>query len=379
MFESLTLKPEAFGLDISDLSLKIIKLKKKGKFFDLTCFAEEKIKPGIIKEGEIKKEEDLVKVIKNALTKVKGEKLKTKYVVASLPEEKAFLQVIQMPRLPEKDLKSAVIYESENYIPLPIEQVYLDSQIIPPVYNHLDHTDVLIAALPKKTVDPYLTCLKKAGLKLAALEIESLAITRALIKDEVTNRPVLLIDFGATRTGFIIFSGHSVRFTFSIPVSSYGFTETIAKNFNVDITEAEKLKIKYGLEEKVQLKMNNNFERKFKKGRVFEALIPPLIDLTQQIKKYLHYYQTHSSHEHLPLNDKSITKILICGGGAKMKGLAFFLSDQLKIPVEIGNPWINILPSKIQPKEQALIYEKEESLGYTTALGLALRGVKRDD
>ena len=43
------------------------------------------------------------------------------------------------------------------------------------------------------------------------------------------------------------------------------------------------------------------------------------------------------------------------------------------------NPWINILPPNIQPQEQALIYEKEESLGYATALGLALRGVKKND
>lgn len=235
MLKFLTLKPEAFGLDISDLSLKIVKLKKKRGVFSLASYGEEKINPGLIKGGEIKDETALVKIIKNALAKVQGEKLETKYVVASLPEEKAFLQVIQMPRLSEEDLKSAVIYEAENYIPLPIEEVYLDSQIVPPVYNQLperseggrrtnvlrpDHLDVLIAALPKKTVDPYISCLKKANLKPLALEIESLAIARALIKNETTDSPVLLIDLGETRTGFVVFSGHSLRFTSSVPVCS---------------------------------------------------------------------------------------------------------------------------------------------------------------
>lgn len=363
--EFFTLKPEAFGLDISDLSLKIIKLKKKGKFFDLASFGEEKIKPGIIKEGEIKKEEDLAKIIKSACAKVKGEKLRTKYVVASLPEEKAFLQVIQMPKMKEEELKSAVIYEAENYIPLPIEEVYLDSQIVPPVYNHLDHFDVLITALPKKTVDPYLSSLKKAGLKPIAFEIESQAIARALIKNEVTISPLLLIDLGATRTGFIIFSGYSLRFTSSIPVSSRSFTEIISKALGMNLAEAERLKIEYGL------------QSKGKKGKeVFEALIPALTDLLDQIKRYLHYYQTHASHEHLPPNGKGVAKIFLCGGGAKLKGLTNFLSAQLKIPVEIGNPWINILAAPIQPKEQRLIYKKEESLRYTTALGLALRGLQ---
>ena len=370
----LDLKPKAFGLDISDLSLKIIKLEKKGKKFTLASFGEEKINPGIIKGGEIRDEEQLSKIIKEALTKVKGQKLKTKYVVASLPEEKAFLQVIQMPRLSEEDLKSAVIYEAENYIPLPIDQVYLDSQIVLPVYNHLDHFDVLLAALPKKTVDPYLSCLKKAGLQPLVLEIESSAIARALIKNGVTNYPVLLIDLGATRTSFIVFSGTSLRFTSSIPVSSGNFTEIISKNLGTNLEEAEELKIKYGLEEKIQLKIKDEKTlRTVKKGKVFEALIPALVDLTQQIKKHLEYYQTHAAHEHLPPNGKGVSKILLCGGGANLKGLCQLLSLELKLPVELGNPWINILPEG-QRKVPGLPFE--ESLRYTTALGLTLRGIK---
>ena len=375
MFGILTLKPEAFGLDISDLSLKIIKLKKIKNGFDLASFGEEKIKPGIIKGGEIKDEKALSEVIKEALIKVKGEKLKTKYVVASLPEEKAFLQVIQMPRMSEEDLKSAVIYEAENYIPLPIEEVYLDSQVIQPVHNHLDHFDVLIAALPEKTVDPYLSVLKMARLEPVSLEIESLSISRALIKGGVATFPVLLIDLGATRTSFIIFSGHSLRFPSSIPVSSGNFTEIIAKALGVDLSEAEKLKIKYGLEEKIQIKIKNGTEKKTGRGKIFEALIPPLVDLIQQIKRYLDYYQTHASHEHLPPNGKGVSKILLCGGGANLKGLPELLSLELKIPVELGNPWVNILPESLKEVPELPL---EKSLAFTTALGLALCGIKEN-
>jgi len=375
MFGILTLKPEAFGLDISDLSLKIIKLKKIKNGFDLASFGEEKIKPGIIKGGEIKDEKALSEVIKEALIKVKGEKLKTKYVVASLPEEKAFLQVIQMPRMSEEDLKSAVIYEAENYIPLPIEEVYLDSQVIQPVHNHLDHFDVLIAALPEKTVDPYLSVLKMARLEPVSLEIESLSISRALIKGGVATFPVLLIDLGATRTSFIIFSGHSLRFTSSIPVSSGNFTEIIAKALGVDLAEAEKLKIKYGLEEKIQIKIKNGIEKKTERGKIFEALIPPLVDLIQQIKRYLDYYQTHASHEHLPPNGKGVSKILLCGGGANLKGLPELLSLELKIPVELGNPWVNILPESLKEVPELPL---EKSLAFTTAIGLALCGIKEN-
>jgi len=374
MLEFLTLKPEAFGLDISDLSLKIVKLKKRGNFFTLSSYGKEEIEPGIIKRGEIKDEKKLAEIIRESIKKVRGEKLKTNYVVASLPEEKAFLQVIQMPRLPEEDLKSAVIYEAENYIPTPLEEVYLDYQIVPPVYDHLDHLDILIAALPKKTVDPYLSVLKLAGLRPKVLEIESLAIARALIKDGITTQPILLIDLGATRTSFIIFSGQSLRFTTSIPVSSTSFSEIISKNLGVTLAEAERLKIKHGLEEKVKIKIGEEkTELKRERGRIFEALIPTLVDLVQQIKRYLDYYQAHAEHEHLPPDGKGVSKILLCGGGANLKGLCQLLSLELKIPVEIGNPWVNIL---IKEKKEVAELSFEESLKYTTALGLALRGIK---
>jgi len=374
MLEFLTLKPEAFGLDISDLSLKIIKLKKRGKDLVLASFGETEIEPGIIKGGEIRDEKKLSEIIKTAIKKVKGEKLKTNYVIASLPEEKAYLEVIQMPKVPEEDLKSAVIYEAENYIPLPIESVYLDSQIVPPVYNHLDHLDILIAALPKKTVNPYLSTLKLAGLQPLVFEIESQAIARSLIKNETATSPILLIDLGATRTSFIIFSGHSLRFTYSIPISSANFTEIISKNLKVSLGEAEKLKIKYGLEEKIKLKFENGKAGlKKEKGKIFEALIPALVDLIQQIKRYLDYYQTHASHEHLPPNGKGVSKILLCGGGANLKGLPDLLSLELRLPVELGNPWINILP---EGQKEVAQLSSSESLKYATALGLALRGIK---
>ena len=292
--------------------------------------------------------------------------MKTKNVIVSLPEEKAFLQVIQMPLLSKEDLKSAVIFESENYIPLPIEEVYLDSQIIPPLRNPLDHYDVLIAAIPRKIVDPYVNSLKLAGLIPTVLEIESLAITRSLIKSEKTENPILIVDLGATRTSFIIFSGHSLRFTASIPISSQGFTQSISQSMKVGLAKAEELKIKYGIETRAEKKG----------GEVFEALIPAITDLTEQIKKYLDYYRGHASHEHLAPNGKQVDKILLCGGGSNLRGLPEFLSGELKVPIEFGNPWVNILPRK---KKARAPLSFEKSLSFVTALGLALRGFGKED
>lgn len=362
MRKILALKPEIFGLDISDSSLKIIKLKIKRKGFKLASFGEQIIKPGIIEKGEIIKEDNLVEVIKEGISKIKGERLKTKYVICSLPEEQGFLRVIQMPKIKREELKKAVRYEAENHIPLALDEVYLDSEIISPIHNHLDHLDVLLVAFPQGIVDSYVSCFKKAGLQPIALESESSAIARALIKKEVSPYPVLLVDLGMLKTTFIVFSGYTLRFTSSIPIFSQEFTQAVAKNLNVSLAEAEKLKLKYGLKKK-------GVEGK----KVFEALTPILTDFLEQIKKRLDFYETHTIHEHLLPGESGIKKIFLCGGGANLEGLTEFFNGQLKITTELGNPWMNILP---ESRKKEFLLSNEQGLKYAAALGLALRGAK---
>ena len=361
--EFLSLKTEAFGLDVSELSLKIIKLKKRGGFFEPASFGEARIDPGLIKKGEVADEDSLAAVIKKALAGVKGEKLGTRRVVASLPEEKAFLQVIQMPKMPKERIKKAVFFEAENYIPMPIGEVYLDSQIIPAPEGGLDHFDVLIAGVPKKTVNSYVSCFKKAGLVVEALEVESQAVSRALVKGGFSPSPLLLVDIGATRTSLIIFSGHSLRFTSSVAFSSESLTAAIARSLKVTREKAEELKIRHGVAG----------GRSGTAKKISGATAPLLAEFAGQIGKYLNYYQTHSGHEHLPSDSEgAAVKVVLCGGGANFKGLADFLSSELLLAVELGNPWVNILPAPLK-KVPRISFKK--SLGYATALGLALRGV----
>lgn len=183
-----------------------------------------------------------------------------------------------------------------------------------------------------------------------------------------------MIDFGKTRTSLIIFSGYSIRFTTTIPISSQKLTESIAESLKVDLPEAEKLKLKHGLEI-TERKREPNDSKKTVRRKIFEAMVPALTDLTGQIKRYVNYYQSHADRSPSLSNGKRIEKILLCGRGANLKGLLDFFSFELKIRAELGNPWINILP---QPLREVPEISFEESLGYTTALGLALRGVEEE-
>ncbi len=352
MIEQLTLKPKAFGLDISDLSLKIIQLKKSGRLFRLASFGETRMKPGIIEQGDIKNEKALSENIKKAVKDVCGEKIHTKRVVISLPEEKAFLQVIQLPLMKEEEVQKAVYFEAENYIPLPIEKVYLDSQIVS-CDAKTNKLNVLIAAMPKTIIDSYVSVLKGAVLEPIALEIESMSISRALVKNNTDSQALILVDLGENRTSFSIFFDQSLKFTTTSQISTKNFSEIIAQNLKISFKEAEDLKIKNGI---------SNSKLGKKNAEILNSMLETLVDLSE---KYLNYCQAQ-------YNQKAV-KILLCGGGANLKGLVDFLGRKLKTPVELGDPWVNITAGQ---SKKTILLPYEESLRYATALGLALRGVQ---
>jgi type IV pilus assembly protein PilM len=363
MLEFLSLEFESFGLDVNDSSIKIIKLKKKHGSLQPVSFVEKEIPMGVVSDGLIQDEDTFVKNLKEAMAKVNGEKLNTKYVVCSLPEEKSFSQVIKMPKMEMEELKSAVPFEAENYIPMPEDQMYLDFKKIIPITDHLDHQDILIVAVEKLLVDSYVSCLKKAGLIPLALEVETQSIARALIKNEISMAPLALVDFGGDTTDFIVYSGRSVRFTSSISISSEQVTKAISDDLGINAREAEHMKIKYGLESEGP---------SHRAKAVAKAVKPVLYELVSEIQKYIDFYADHDFHEHLDGSNKKrkIEKIILSGGGASLKGIDKFLSEKISIPVEFGNPLINFpkINKKTLPELQKNI------LSFTTALGLALRG-----
>ncbi len=382
MFNFLKIEPESFGIDVSDLSLKMVKLKRKRNFYTLSSWGKTNLESDIIEEGEVKNKDKFIQAIKKAIQNVKGEKLKENNVIVSLPERKSFFQIIRMPKINKKELKTAVLFEAENYIPFSINDVYLDFQVLPEDKNRFfannknrfsqdkETQDILISAFPKNIIDDYLECFKKAGLVIRAMEVESQSIVRALIKNGVNPFPIFIIDFGRSTTSFILFSGYSICFTSSISLSSHSITERIAELLKMDLKEAEKLKRKYGLD------LSGRHKKSQKLKKVFQATEEVLSGLIKEIKKYFLYYQTHINQIGPLPKEKKIKKIILCGRGSNLKELTTYLSLELGVLTELGNPWINILP---QPLKEVPQISYEESLGYVTALGLALRGVKPEE
>src|SRR3989344_3927090 len=407
MFNFIYPKLEAFGLDISDRSFKIasIEINRKRKQMDLVSYGVFPFERGFIESGRIISKDKVGLIIRDGLSKIHGKRIATKAAVVSLPEEQCFVRVIQLPPMPEKELSEAVAAETEGNIPMSLDEVYYDWQVITrpdgvassASGENIKHFDVLVAATPKEVVEEYESLLAGIGLLPLIFEPESFAIARAALRNRISYSPLLLVDLGETHTTLAIVSGTSIRVTVSVSVAGGNFTDLISSAFKISSEEAEKKKREHGLgQEGEGLK-------------IFKILEAPLIDLVHQIKGYLAFYASHSFHEHqvwtlavktpeiktmgsfdfrpvsrgevvigrdadgkenqaTRLGMSGISRIFLTGGGANLAGLPEYLSASLKISVQRANPLINITHI-VNDKEGVAPFDP---MTYATAIGLAM-------
>lgn len=351
------IEPKAFGLDISDLSLKAVRLKSINNTIQLVDFNEINLPTGLIEKGIIKNETELTKTIVEFLNKINVQKKYGRYVVISLPEQETFLRVIKIPYVTENEIEKHLYKEIESEIPINIPDFYISWQIINK--NEADekkeYFEVITAAIDKKISDQYINVIKNTGLKLKALEVESQALARSIVEKKIkSSETILIVDFGATSSGLTIFSNNALHFTSTIPIGGQDLEKKLINMLAIDKQEAEKLKMEIGL------------DRSKDNGRVFDAIKPILDDLIQKIQDYLNYfYNRDLSNENL-----KVKKIFLVGGDANLIGLPAYFKQKLKIETELGNPMINIME-----KENKNIppIDFKKSLKYAVAIGLALR------
>lgn len=344
-----------FGLDISDRSLKYFSFSRGKNGPRPDRFNQIQISEGLIKSGEIKQREELVSFLKENCRKAGIE-----YVVASLPEEKAFLHLMPLPFVEGGNIREMIETQLEEHVPLPASEIIFDFQTVS--YKDktddgiIQHFDVLVSAFPKKIIEEYRGVLEEAGVIPLAFEVEAQSIARAVMpKGE--RETAMVIDFGKTRTTFLIISGGNLRFTSTINVAGEAIDKAISKNLGVNLFEAERLKKERG--------SVFNFDVE---NEIYISILPLISAIKDEAKKNMIFWETHASHLHNRKKGK-IEKIFLCGGDANLAGLPEYLAHSLRIKIELANVWINAFSFEDYVPE---IFFKD-SLSYATAVGLALR------
>jgi type IV pilus assembly protein PilM len=357
----------AFGLDINDQSIKIVQLRNeshssKTPTYRYITHKETRLPAGLIVNGEIIEPETVRKYLMHLL-KGDGSKkdaIHGSWVVVSVPSTQSFLRHIQLPKPAHDVIEEDVLISAKKHIPFSADEYYIDWQVVSNS-QYGDVTDILIGAIPKTIANIYTYLVESVGLGVIALEIEDLAISRAMITHGKVyqHEARAVLDLGASRSTLIIYDHDIIQFSIGLHFNGQLVTDTIATKLNISLPEAEKKKISVGSD--------------YKKGKGIQFTVTKkLIDsLTIEIQRAIAFYTSHFPEPN------TVTHITLCGGTSQLHGLSELLSKKLGIEATMGNVWKNLHTPKGLPTAHT------KQLGLATAIGLALRAadnpsLKRD-
>lgn len=333
------------GLDIGSKTIKIVELQPEGNAYNLLASGIVGYSGATIDKIIDDKELATLGQIVRKLHDEAG--VSSKDVAISLPEPLVFTRTIKFPLLTDAEIASAVKWEAEQYIPIPVADAVIQHTILarnerttPP------EVLVLLVAAPRNVVEKFTKVISFAGLNTVAVETELIALTRSLAP---AGRTVLLVDLGAGSTDIAVAKDSLLSFSRSIPIAGEAFTRAVSQALGISGAQAEEYKKTYGLQA-AQLE-----------GKVKGALDPVLRLVVDEIKKAISFYQSEEKGD-------APTAVIISGGTSGMPQIISGLTEMLGIEVAIANPFSRV---RVDP-ETAKRLAPYAPL-YSVAAGLAMR------
>lgn len=346
-------KNRYLGVDIGTSNLKIVELNRWKGGVNLATYGAIDLADDVIRSDSPAVQEKIYKSLKRI---VKESGAKGSAAIASLPGFSVFTTILNLPRMEEEELASAVKWESKRYIPFPIEEIILDWEVIMPkspqrnqkveALKPQEGIEVFLTAVPKNIVKRYGDIFKRADLELVGLEPEAMALARALV--DARKEGAMIVDIGATATEICIIEDGFPKLNLSIDMGGNALTRVIAHSLQVSFERAEQFKKDFGVSRE-------------KMGGEIPRAIKPVIDvIVEKIRHCLNLFYNRGG--------SSVSQIILSGGSAKLPEFTSYLSLFLDNKIVVADPWSKI----IIPQELKKILD-ELGPTFDVAVGLALR------
>lgn len=358
----------AVGVDIGSSAIKVVEIKKKGGKAVLETYGS--ISLGSYGEVDLGRVTNLpVDKIAEALKEVlKQAGVTTSTAAFSIPVQSSLVFSIDLPASIKEDQISEIVpTEARKYIPVPITEVSLDYFVLPhketsfeeaslenkenlnSPLKKVEKTSVLVVATQNDAISRCRSIVSQCSLSSSFFEVEVFSSIRSNFEHELS--PVLLIDFGASRTKLSIVEFGTIKSYHTIDRGGADITDSISKSLSIAFSDAEKMKKEFGL-----------FGSPTEKN---------LIDI---IKVHIDYIFSETNNVLLSYEKKynqAISKVILTGGGSLMKGLKESAAENFHSEIEIGRPF-----SKVNAPE--FLEKVLENMGpeFAVALGLALRKIQ---
>lgn len=276
-------------------------------------------------------------------TKVSGRE-----VNVSVSGPSVIVRFVSMPKMKDEELKSAMRFEAEKYVPFAINDCIVDYQVLGKNEKE-NKLDILLVAVKKDLVLERVSIVEDSGFSVGLVDVDIFAVTNAYLKSFTQTPPdkiVALLNIGAKFTNVGIVKDSVMCFARDVAIGGHDFDQAIAKGLNIDIQSVEAVKIS------PVDKLSNILS-------CTKNIVNSLLD---EMRLSFSYYENQSG--------RSIDEIYLCGGSSGLPGLDILFQEAFESKPHFFNP-INFLDKTKEGLDTGLIEKQKAS--FTVAAGLALR------
>ena len=335
-----------FALDIGTNAVRVVQLAPAGPDgWNLVHFGYAPLDEKIAAASSPEAMRKLGEVI---MTAVGQSGIKTKNVVIGLPSSKTFTTVIEVPVMPENELRNTIKYQVDQYIPMAVNEAKVDWALLGTSLHDPKMQEVLIASTANTYAEERLEFVESLGLNVIAAEPDPLAMIRSLLPSGVADAR-LIIDVGEQSTDLAITFGDAPRLVRTIPTGLKSLIKAAVQNLSVQEDQARQFILKFGL-------APDRLE-----GQVYRAIEGVLDNFAVELVKSVKFFQTR-----YPNNP--VVGSMLSGYAAVVPGFAEYVSSKTGIQAAMANPWQRVTVA--QSDQQQLMPVASQ---YSTAVGLAQR------
>jgi type IV pilus assembly protein PilM len=337
------------GLDIGVSSIKLVEVELSRNNVTLTSFGFIPTPEGAITGGEIVDPAAVAQAITSLASQTKT---KIRKACTAMWGSAVITKKISIPKIEEKLLPDQLKWEAEQYIPFDIKDINLQYQVlrnIPP--PNPEQMNVLLIGAKRDYVLRYAEVVETAGLECSIIDVAGFALANCFLVNypDYRNKSVVVLNFGAGVTNFVVIEKSEATFSRDISVGGNTYTTDIQKTMNVSIQEAEGLKISAST------------------GQAVPQEVTDVINQTnevvaEEIRRSFDFFLATSA-------EASIERVFVTGGGMGVPGLFDQIKTILNLPLENFNPFINVRASRSFTPE----YLQQIAPYAGVGIGLAMR------
>lgn len=348
------------GVDLGSTSIKIVQLKgspgrwslaRPPAFLPLPNAGPEVAGPD--------RKNQAISILKDYVVKQKLQTIRT--TAFSVSGNSVIVRYVKFPKMSKDDLSKMILIEAEPYIPFSIAEVNLGFQILGDVVEEgQKKIETILVAAKKELIQGRIEVVQQAGLAPTVIDVDAFSLENAyeINRNPATRETVLLVHMGASVTTMTIIENGVSKVVRDVFIAGNTLTKAVQRNFQCDVKQAEEMKARSYLLVTPQEREKAMAEEQKEALQLSTVMLPVVKDLLAEVQRSLDFYLSQGS-------DRQVGRVLLSGGSCRLGNLVNYFSQELRLPVEVFDPFSKVEGAKaVAPELRPL---------FAVAVGLALR------